>query len=131
MTYCNVLLRPGYDEAAALLASAGVSGAILPDLALEELDDWQRSANAHGIEAVLLAAPSTPAARLDALCARSEGFLYAIGRMATTGETRGARSEGARAGRGAPRADERFRCASGSASLSPSRQRRSARSPMA
>lgn len=86
MTYCNVLLRPGYDEAAALLASAGVSGAILPDLALEELDDWQRAANAHGIEAVLLAAPSTPAARLDALCARSQGFVYAVGRMATTGE---------------------------------------------
>jgi tryptophan synthase alpha chain len=86
MTYCNVLLRPGYDEAASLLASAGVSGAILPDLALEELDDWQRSANGHGIETVLLAAPSTPAERLDALCARSQGFVYAVGTMATTGE---------------------------------------------
>src|ERR1019366_4511600 len=41
---------------------------------------------AVGIETVLLAAPSTPPERLDALCERSQGFLYAVGRMATTGE---------------------------------------------
>jgi tryptophan synthase alpha chain len=87
MTYCNVLLAHGYDRSAARLAAGGISGAIVPDLALEELDAWRRAAGDHAIETVLLAAPATPAARLDALCARSEGFIYAVGRMATTGET--------------------------------------------
>lgn len=87
MTYANVLLRRGYDRAAARLVGAGCTGAIVPDLSLEELDDWQQAAREAGVETVLLAAPSTPPARLDALCARSEGFLYAVGRMATTGET--------------------------------------------
>lgn len=86
MTYSNVLARPGYEVAAAMLADAGVRGAIVPDLPLEELDEWQSAANRAGIDTVLLAAPSTPPARLDAICARSQGFVYAVGRMATTGE---------------------------------------------
>ena len=87
MTYCNVVLRHGYAAAAEQLVSAGVAGAIVPDLPLEELDAWQRPANESGLETVLLAAPATPPARLDEICARSQGFVYAVGRMATTGES--------------------------------------------
>jgi tryptophan synthase alpha chain len=87
MTYANIVLTRGYDLAARYLVEAGCSGAIIADLSLEELDDWQRAAGDHGLETVLLAAPSTPPARLDAICARAQGFLYAVGRMATTGET--------------------------------------------
>lgn len=86
MTYCNVLARHGYDDAAARLAAAGVTGAIVPDLPLEEVDEWRSAASPRGIETVLLAAPATPAGRLDEICARAEGFVYAVGRMATTGE---------------------------------------------
>jgi tryptophan synthase alpha chain len=87
MTYANVALAHGYQRTAGQLSAAGVTGAILADLPLEELDAWWSAAHEVGIETVLLAAPSTPPARLDALCARAEGFLYAMGRMGTTGET--------------------------------------------
>jgi tryptophan synthase alpha chain len=87
MTYANVVLSRGYDLAAHRLVGAGCSGAIIADLSLEELDEWAEAAATHGIETVLLAAPSTPPARLDAICARAQGFLYAVGRMATTGES--------------------------------------------
>jgi tryptophan synthase alpha chain len=87
MTYLNVLARGGYGGAGSLLSGAGMSGVIVPDLPLEELDSWQHAVAPSGVETVLLAAPSTSEVRLDALCARSEGFLYAVGRMATTGET--------------------------------------------
>jgi tryptophan synthase alpha chain len=87
MTYANVALAHGYDRTAGRLAAAGVTGAILADLPLEELDAWWSASRAQGIETVLLAAPSTPPERLRALCASTEGFLYAMGRMGTTGET--------------------------------------------
>jgi tryptophan synthase alpha chain len=87
MTYANVALAHGYARTAGRLAAAGVAGAILADLPLEELDDWWSASRAQGIETVLLAAPSTPPARLRALGAATEGFLYAMGRMGTTGET--------------------------------------------
>jgi tryptophan synthase alpha chain len=86
MTYVNVVAAPGYSRAAGELAAAGVSGVILPDLPLEAVDPWHAAAHPQGLETVLLAAPSTPPDRLARLCARTEGFLYAVGRMATTGE---------------------------------------------
>jgi tryptophan synthase alpha chain len=87
MTYLNVVARNGYEATSVRLAEAGCTGVILPDLPLEELDRWHAAARPAGLATVLLAAPSSTPARLDVLCARSEGFVYAVGRMATTGET--------------------------------------------
>jgi tryptophan synthase alpha chain len=87
MTYLNVVARNGYEATAARLAGAGCTGVILPDLPLEELDRWHVAARPAGLATVLLAAPSSTPERLDLLCARTEGFVYAVGRMATTGET--------------------------------------------
>ena len=68
------------------LVRAGVSGAIIPDLPLEESGDWEAEATAAGVETVLLAAPITPDERLARICERSRGFVYAVGLMGVTGE---------------------------------------------
>ena len=86
MTYYNIVFRAGHKRMARSLAAAGVSGAILPDLSLEELRPWAVEADAAGIDTVLLVAPSTPPARIDEVCRRSRGFVYAVGRMGVTGE---------------------------------------------
>jgi tryptophan synthase alpha chain len=86
MTYYNLVFRAGHRRFAAALAGAGVSGAIVPDLSLEELDPWAAAADAGGIETVLMVAPSSPPARIAAIAARSGGFLYAVARMGVTGE---------------------------------------------
>ncbi|MGA2528291.1 MAG: tryptophan synthase subunit alpha [Acidimicrobiales bacterium] len=86
MTYYNIVLRAGHRRMASRLADAGVSGAIVPDLALEELDDWADEADAAGVETVLLVAPTTPEDRLKAICGRSRGFVYGVGVMGVTGE---------------------------------------------
>jgi len=38
------------------------------------------------VATVLLVAPSTPTERIASVCARSRGFVYAVGRMGVTGE---------------------------------------------
>ena len=86
MTYENLVIRAGYARMAGLLSESGVAGAIIPDLPLEELDPWSAAADAAGVDTVLLVAPSTPDARLAAICARCRGFVYAVGRMGVTGE---------------------------------------------
>lgn len=86
MTYYNVVYRAGHRRAARDMAASGVSGAILPDLPLEEIDGWAAEADAAGIDTVLLVAPSSPPDRVARICARSRGFLYAVGRMGVTGE---------------------------------------------
>ncbi|MGP8007973.1 MAG: tryptophan synthase subunit alpha [Acidimicrobiales bacterium] len=86
MTYYNLIYRAGHQRMAGLLAEAGVSGAIVPDLPLEELGPWAEAADAAGVATVLLVAPSTPPPRIEAICRRTRGFVYGVGRMAVTGE---------------------------------------------
>jgi tryptophan synthase alpha chain len=86
MTYYNLVFRGGHRRIAHSLVDAGVRGAIIPDIPLEELDDWERAAIDAGIETVLLAAPVTPDARLAQLCGRSRGFVYGVNVMGVTGE---------------------------------------------
>jgi len=86
MTYYNPVQHAGHERFAASLAEARIDGAIIPDLPLDELDGWGTSADAAGVETVLLAAPTTPDDRLDAICARSRGFVYGVALMGVTGE---------------------------------------------
>ncbi|MEO9181729.1 MAG: tryptophan synthase subunit alpha [Acidimicrobiales bacterium] len=89
MTYYNIFLHYGLDRAAGKLHSSGISGAIVPDLALEETPDWIDACRDVDIATILLVAPSTPETRIVRLCATSEGFVYASARMAVTGKSDG------------------------------------------
>lgn len=86
MTYYNICFRLGHERFARSLLDAGVSAAILPDLPLEEVGPWAVVADEVGIETVLLAAPTAPDERLPRICARSRGFVYAVGLLGVTGE---------------------------------------------
>lgn len=86
MTYYNLVYRAGHRRLANSLVGSGVSGAIVPDLPLEELAPWAEAADAAGVETVLLVAPSTPQDRIAAIAQRSRGFVYGVGRMGVTGE---------------------------------------------
>jgi tryptophan synthase alpha chain len=86
MTYCNLVLRAGTKRFASELAGAGVRGAILPDLPLEESAEWEADAADEGVETVLLAAPVTPDDRLAVICEHSHGFIYGVNLMGVTGE---------------------------------------------
>jgi tryptophan synthase alpha chain len=86
MTYYNLVFRAGHHRFADQLVAAGVRGAIVPDLPLEESAGWEADATAAGVETVLLTAPVTPDDRLARICARSRGFVYGVGLMGVTGE---------------------------------------------
>ena len=85
MTYGNIAYRMGWQRFAATLADSGVSGCILPDIPLEEIGPWAHAADRSGIETIMLAAPTAPAARLDRIVARSHGFVYGVGLLGVTG----------------------------------------------
>jgi tryptophan synthase alpha chain len=99
MTYTNPVGHMGYRRFASALSGAGIAGAILPDLPLDELDGWADAADAHGVETVLLAAPTTPDDRLVAICERSRGFVYGVSLMGVTGERTSLASQAGEMGR--------------------------------
>jgi tryptophan synthase alpha chain len=86
MTYYNLVHHEGDERFAARLARVGIDGCILPDLPLEEVGPWAAAADAHGIETIMLAAPTAPDERLPRIAARARGFVYSVGLLGVTGE---------------------------------------------
>jgi len=85
MTYYNIAASMGVERFASLLARSGVSGCILPDLPLEEVEPWANAADKEQVETILLAAPTAPDDRLPTICERSRGFIYGVGLLGVTG----------------------------------------------
>lgn len=50
----------------------------MPDIPLEETGDIRRIASAAGLELVMLVTPTTPEARMRAIAAVSQGFVYLV-----------------------------------------------------
>ncbi len=86
MTYYNLVARAGHVRFARQLAAAGVRGAIVADIPLEESAGWETDAGDSGVETVLLAAPVSSDSRLAQICRRSHGFVYGVNVMGVTGE---------------------------------------------
>jgi tryptophan synthase alpha chain len=89
MTYANPLYRRGTEAFCDDLVAVGVSGAIVPDLPVDEAGALEPLASSRGLDLVLLAAPGTSDERYAAIALSSHGFVYCV---ATYGVT-GARSE--------------------------------------
>jgi tryptophan synthase alpha chain len=87
MTYLNHLVVRGTDRFLGLLADAGVAGCIVPDLPVAEADDHLAAARRAGLEATLMLGPNTPDDVAELICRRSQGFIYVMSVLATTGSS--------------------------------------------
>jgi tryptophan synthase alpha chain len=87
MSYLNPLLAYGLDRLPGAAARAGVAGFIIPDLPYEESAEMRAALDGHGLALVQMVTPVTPAARLEMLCAASQGFVYAVTMTGTTGKS--------------------------------------------
>jgi len=85
MGYYNPVLRRGLVEFAEMMAAARVSGSIISDLTPEEANPWVQASQNAGLDTVFLAAPTSTDERLDVVCAKSTGFVYAVSRTGVTG----------------------------------------------
>jgi tryptophan synthase alpha chain len=88
MGYANNLLAMGESEFAAAAAEVGVDGLIAVDLPPEEGEGLHAALRARGVDAILLAAPTTRPERLAMLARRTAGFLYFVSLTGTTGARR-------------------------------------------
>jgi tryptophan synthase alpha chain len=85
MSYLNPLLAFGYSELANASIGAGVCGFIVPDLPIEEADEFRAPMDEAGIALIQLVTPATPDDRMVRLCAASRGFIYAVTIKGITG----------------------------------------------
>lgn len=85
MGYLNPIDIRGADTFARQAAAAGVDGVLMVDLPPEEAGDFRVAFDAAGIALVLLASPTTTDARIEALCAGAQGYLYYVSFAGVTG----------------------------------------------
>ena len=88
-SYLNPILRMGLPKFCQAASEAGLDGALVTDLPVEEAGEYLREMKENALAPVFLAAPTSPEARLKAIAQASSGFLYAVARTGITG----ARSE--------------------------------------
>lgn len=84
-SYLNPVIRLGMEKFCAAAAEAGADGVLLTDMIVEEAGEYLESMRAHNLAPIFLAAPTSPDARLKAIAAVSQGFVYAISRVGITG----------------------------------------------
>ncbi len=84
-SYLNPVLRFGLARFCTAARDAGVDGALITDLPVEEAGEYLRCMRQRDLATVFLAAPTSPDVRLRAIAEASNGFVYAVSRTGVTG----------------------------------------------
>ena len=81
-----IVYRHGLQQYVADAKAAGVAGAIVPDLLVEEADDLAAICKAADFSLIQLVTPTTPRERAVRIARSSTGFLYYVSITGITGE---------------------------------------------
>jgi tryptophan synthase alpha chain len=84
-SYLNPVLRFGLERFCAEAAKAGVDGALITDLTVEEAAEYRQQMDEHKLDSIFLAAPTSTDRRLKAIAQACKGFVYAVSRTGITG----------------------------------------------
>ncbi len=84
-SYYNPVLRYGLERFCDDARAAGVDGALITDLTVEEAGDYIAAMRKRDLATVFLAAPTSTDSRLKRIAQASRGFVYAVSRTGVTG----------------------------------------------
>ncbi len=84
-SYFNPIMQYGLDRLASDARAAGVDGILVTDMTPEEADDYCFNLEAHDLDSIFLAAPTSGPERLKRIAALSRGFIYLVSRTGVTG----------------------------------------------
>lgn len=88
MTYANLLFKNGFSKTAKEWSAAGMDGAIVPDISLEDAKDFRAAWKQADLATTFFVAPSTTDPRVKKALSASTGFLYLVAVYGTTGARR-------------------------------------------
>lgn len=85
MGYANPIEAMGWDKFCPSAALAGVDGVLTVDYPPEESLEFSEKCAAAGLDNIYLLAPTTPAARVEAVARQARGFIYYVSLKGVTG----------------------------------------------
>jgi len=84
-SYLNPILRMGFEKFCKVARHAGIDGALVTDLPVEEAGVYLNEMAKRELATVFLAAPTSTDERLQRIAQASTGFVYAVSRTGVTG----------------------------------------------
>ena len=85
MGYLNPIEARGYSQFVDRARQAGVDGVLVVDLAAEEAPEIAPLFREAGLDCIFLLAPTSSAARIEAIAAQASGYLYYVSLKGVTG----------------------------------------------
>jgi tryptophan synthase alpha chain len=86
MGYYNPMLAYGLEKFVADACVAGADGFIVPDLPVEESEEFVEAMHASPLPLIQMLAPTTPGDRMGTIAQNAQGFIYLVSVAGVTGE---------------------------------------------
>ncbi len=84
-SYYNPILQMGLEKFAREAQAVGVDGVLATDMIPEESAEYRKVMDAHNLDTIFLAAPTSTNARIEKIAKATKGFLYLVSRTGVTG----------------------------------------------
>ena len=85
MTYLNIAFQYGLEKFVKEAGSIGIKGIILPDLPIEEADEFVGFCEGSDVAPIFLFTPTTSDERMKQIAEKAGGFTYCQARVGVTG----------------------------------------------
>ena len=89
MSSYSIIWKKGPEQFIADAQAAGLSGAVVPDLPVEEAEELAKRCRDHGFALILLVTPTTSPERAAKIVAACSGFVYVVSIVGITGDKSG------------------------------------------
>lgn len=85
LVYYNNIYAYGQERFLGQAADMGVDGLVVPDLPVDEASAFITACREHGVDPILLVAPTSLDERIDQIAANASGFIYCVSVAGVTG----------------------------------------------
>ncbi len=83
--YFNPILQFGLEKFVEEAVKSGIDGVLVTDLVPEEAESFRQILAEKDLALIMLAAPTSSDERLEKICRKASGFVYAVSRAGVTG----------------------------------------------
>ncbi len=89
LVYANLVYQRGIDRFYKDAAAAGIDAVLIPDVPIEEIEDFHKFAKKFRIQQIFLVSQTTTNQRLQKILKLAEGYLYLVSVLGITGARTG------------------------------------------